>query len=264
MITAFKSLAGWGGAEPLDSSRLAPSVIGCAKSISHMKLAAKLFAPLLFGLGALAIYLIPGANECLQFDRAAIGDGQWWRLITGHWTHWSGDHLLWDTAVFIILSACGTGFLGRAVDSTGPTRPTGPTSPTGLTASSAAIPFLVISAFILISALFISSAVWFLAPEMAVYRGLSGIDSALFVWVAIRIAQDQFHRREWMRMSIVVVVLAGFCFKVSYEFLTGATLFVQSNGIMTPVPLAHVAGAAIAILWLSVLIHNYGHVRRSL
>ena len=250
MITAStsKSLSERLIVASLAPSPLPSSIVSCADQTTRPDISARLFTPLLFGLGAVAIYLIPGANESLQFDRGAIRSGQWWRLLTGHWTHWSFSHLFWDTAVFVILSACGAGFPARVTAPTcltSPTRPTGPTAPF-------ATPFLFLPAFLLLSSLFISSAVWFLAPEMTTYRGLSGIDSALFVWVAIRIAQEQFRCSEWMRLSIVAAVLAGFCFKVSFEYITGATLFVQSDGVMTPAPLAHVAGAAIAILWITI------------
>jgi hypothetical protein len=61
------------------------------------------------GLAALAvaIYAVPGATAGLEYDRAAIAGGQLWRLLTGHWTHWAVDHLLWDVVAFAALGlAC--------------------------------------------------------------------------------------------------------------------------------------------------------------
>ena len=39
----------------------------------------------------------------LQYDRTAILQGEIWRLITGHWTHFPGDHLLWCVLVFAVM-----------------------------------------------------------------------------------------------------------------------------------------------------------------
>src|SRR6185312_17082640 len=36
----------------------------------------------------------------LVYDRHAILAGQWWRMVTGHWVHFSPKHFLYDTAAF--------------------------------------------------------------------------------------------------------------------------------------------------------------------
>ena len=41
----------------------------------------------------------------LEYDRAAILHGEVWRLVTGHFVHWSVGHLAWDLLAFAILSA---------------------------------------------------------------------------------------------------------------------------------------------------------------
>src|SRR6185369_3312498 len=48
----------------------------------------------------LLVGVIPQANDWLQFDRSALDAGQWWRAFTGHFTHWSGEHLAWDLLTF--------------------------------------------------------------------------------------------------------------------------------------------------------------------
>jgi len=53
---------------------------------------------------ALAGYLILGAApEAWVFDRTAIGQGEVWRLITGHWVHSDFEHALWDIGALGLL-----------------------------------------------------------------------------------------------------------------------------------------------------------------
>src|SRR4051812_47610569 len=48
----------------------------------------------------LVVALCPGVSEALQFDRTSVAGGQWWRIVTGHFAHWSNEHLAWDLLVF--------------------------------------------------------------------------------------------------------------------------------------------------------------------
>src|SRR5947208_1629568 len=45
------------------------------------------------------VYLLPVGPQ-LVYDRSAILNGEWWRLVTGHWVHFSSEHFLYDTAAF--------------------------------------------------------------------------------------------------------------------------------------------------------------------
>ncbi len=93
--------------------------------------------------------LSPSVTHTWEFDRAAIAEGQLWRLLTGHLTHWNFDHLGWDLATFLGLSII---CLQRSPRST--------------------------IACWFGSALAISLCIWQWQPEIFLYRGLSGIDSA--------------------------------------------------------------------------------------
>jgi len=60
----------------------------------------------LLGAAAIAAYLILGAApEAWVFDRVAIAQGEWWRLITGHWVHSDLAHAAWDIAALLLLGA---------------------------------------------------------------------------------------------------------------------------------------------------------------
>jgi rhomboid family GlyGly-CTERM serine protease len=178
-------------------------------------------ASLLFVLLAAALYAIPGIAVRLQFDRHAIVNGEVWRLLTGHLVHWSADQLFWDTLAF--------GFLGWLCE--GEDR-------------------WNFFRCVLLSGFLISLTLWFAAPNMETYRGLSGIDSALFALAAIRIGREALFEGQQQRITfaLTAIIAAGFASKIGYEFLTGATLFVDSTaGGMTPVPLAHVIGALMGV-----------------
>ena len=167
---------------------------------------------------AAAIHVIPGASGLLQFDRAAIATGQGWRLLTGHLTHWNLDHLFWDLLMFIVL--------GCVVEIQSRRRLVG---------------------LCLGSALAISGFTWFGSSGLETYRGLSGIDTALFVSVAISIASAAVARRQWVRALVSATLLVGLTGKLLFESITGSTMFVDSatSGFVVLVE-AHLLGAVVA------------------
>jgi hypothetical protein len=101
------------------------------------------------------------------------------------------------------------------------------------------------------SAVLIPLTLWIAEPQMTTYRGLSGIDSALFAMLAARIISEAIADKDWYRLTMPVFVAAGFVAKVGYELLTGVTLFVDSTAAgMTPVPLAHVVGGLVGLMFV--------------
>lgn len=53
----------------------------------------------------LLLGLLPSVTEpLLQFDRARIGTGEWWRLVSGHFVHYGFYHLLMNIAALLL---CG-------------------------------------------------------------------------------------------------------------------------------------------------------------
>ncbi|HLP08336.1 MAG TPA: rhombosortase [Opitutaceae bacterium] len=176
------------------------------------------FLTLALSVLALAISVIPGAAAALQFDRAALAAGGWWRFVAGHWAHWGGEHLAWDLVVFAVFGA-----LLEARSRRG---------------------FAVVVAG---SALAISAAVALGAPSLDFYRGLSGIDSALFAAFFAQLLGDARRERTVLPALVPAVALLGFVGKSAYELATGATLFVTATGDFVVVPLAHVVGAGVGM-----------------
>ena len=163
-----------------------------------------LVLPILAGLAVL-VAAVPGAAAALELDWGAVAAGQWWRLLTGHWTHFSWDHLLLDAAVF---GAVGAACASRDRWAT--------------------------LATVLLGALGVACGVWCFAPEITAYRGLSGLASALTALLAVQIGGRAGS-----------LALAGIAGKVAYEMFVGEPLFIAPIEGVSVVPVAHVAGAVV-------------------
>jgi rhomboid family GlyGly-CTERM serine protease len=172
---------------------------------------------------AIALCQSSALTDWLTFDRGAIAAGEVWRFFTGHLVHWNTDHLLWDVLMFAVLGAMVERRSRRAL--------------VGVLALSAAA---------------ISAAVWFGNPTMIQYRGLSGIDSALFTFVAAALVRDARRAGHSTALWATVAMTVGFVGKIGYEVATGQTLFVDSSSAgFIPLPIAHaIGGAAGIVVWL--------------
>lgn len=164
---------------------------------------------------ALSSLLISNTFLCqtLQYDRVAISDGQLWLLITGHLSHWSLDHLLWDLLVFVILGIPVEHYSRRGL-------------------------ILCLST----SAILISATLWFWQQDMAYYRGLSGIDSALFGFTAFWMTRKRLHSNDIKGAGIILMTSIAFFLKIVYEFIMLQAVFTRSIDTFTPVPITHLTG----------------------
>ncbi|MHB8861574.1 MAG: rhombosortase [Pirellulaceae bacterium] len=183
-------------------------------------------------LVALAVHVLPGAVDMLQFDRQALAAGEWWRYLTGYVAHWSTDHLFWDVLMFIVL--------GCIVESQSRARMVG---------------------LCLGSAVAISTYIWFGRTDVVLCRGLSGIDTALFTYTAVMILVTAIAERRWVRCLVAGVLFAGFGSKLLFEAFTGSTLFVNSDRADFVVVIeAHVLGAlaGIALAGINRRVHEAG------
>jgi len=157
-------------------------------------------------------------SDRLAYDRTAIQAGEIWRLLTGHLTHYSAEHLLWDALMFVVLGVLVERRHRCSFVST-----------------------------VLASATAITAVLWFAHPEVAAYRGLSGIDSALFTHAAILLYIDgrRFNRPLVRRIS--ALLLAGFVAKLIYELASGSTLFVDSTAFVS-LASVHAVGGFVGLI----------------
>jgi rhomboid family GlyGly-CTERM serine protease len=171
---------------------------------------------LAFSALAVVVHCVPALTLGWQFDRAAVAHGQVWRFFTAHLTHFGTDHLRWDLLAFVILGAMAERISRSA--------------------------FLVTLA---LSAGFITLGVWIAQPQFATYRGLSGIDCALFGLVVTNLLAVGWRERHGFSLAVGGLTLAGFAAKCVFELATGDTVFVETAGTFAPVPLAHLIGLVV-------------------
>lgn len=167
-------------------------------------------------LSAASLVVACTASEAALELSRDVAASEPWRLVTGHFAHFGGNHLAWDLVVFA--------GLGAIVECRSRTA------------------FLVVT---LGSACAIAVAILAAMPEIDRYRGLSGIDSALAVYLAAHFLVAAENRPRAARV-VAAVALGGFFLKTAWEAATGATLFVDHTSAgFVPLPLAHLVGGAV-------------------
>ncbi|MDN4504163.1 rhombosortase [Alteromonadaceae bacterium BrNp21-10] len=151
----------------------------------------------------------------LVYEREAILQGQWWRLITGHFLHSNFNHLLLNSGGVILLWALH-----------------------GDDYKTSSYLYLM-----LIMTLGTGLGLLILSPQMQWYVGLSGALHGLFVWGA---RQDIKHGRRsgWLLMLGVIA-------KIIYEQAVGASTelaqFIDANVAID----AHLYGTICGLIWIS-------------
>jgi len=175
--------------------------------------------PWLALLASLVALLLSTAPAELQaacaLNRAALTDGEPWRLWTGHFVHFGGAHLRGDLLAFLVWAA----LLERGAR--------------GLLLCVLLVATPLLSLVILIG-----------CPTLAEYRGLSGLDCSLVVaLIWMRGLQSDRLR------GVGALCLAAFVAKCGYELVTGRAILAPDLGEgVRLLPLAHVAGAVLGVL----------------
>jgi len=167
------------------------------------------------GLAGL-VHAVAGATASLELDRAAVAAGEFWRVVSGHLTHWTLSQLLWDGVVFAAL-----GWLCWSEDRK------------------------LFWRTLVASTLGVSAAVLWLQPEIGTYRGLSGIDAALFAALTTTATRGLWRERRARAALGVALAASSLAAKIAWEIATRTAFFAGDLGEgVVPLPLAHAAGAA--------------------
>jgi len=166
---------------------------------------------------ALVIHIYHPLRPHLLYTRAALNDGDFWRLVSCHWVHLNLDHLLWSAMTFFLLgSICEIMDRSRYVMSIG------------------------------ISAIFIPIAIWIIMPNLNVYGGLSGLDCSLYSLLIALFIKREWHTRNWIWCIFYMLMLVLLPAKIIYEMTSGLTIFVNNtHSNMVPVPLSHLVGGVV-------------------
>jgi rhomboid family GlyGly-CTERM serine protease len=176
---------------------------------------------LVVGLAAVAIGCSPSLGALLQFDRAEIFAGEIWRLATCYLTHWNADHLRWDLLMFV--------GLGAVCEMRSPWR---------------------MRVCVATAAATVSGLVYLVFPDVQAYRGLSGIDTALFTLLAIDLMREAWNRQNYVLGLTALGLFVGLGLKTAFEAATGHTYFVdvQTAGFV-PLVWDHVAAGVVGIVF---------------
>jgi rhomboid family GlyGly-CTERM serine protease len=158
------------------------------------------------------IFLLPGA-EWLEYDRNAILSGEWWRIVTGHWVHFSARHFLYDTAAF--------GIAGWMIETRG-CRHFGW--------------LCALAVFV------ISGSMLLFDPHLQICGGLSGLATAAVVFLALNGLEERGPWR-WICMTALLLCAA----KLALESATGSFVVLRAASTFAPVPANHIAGAFTAL-----------------
>lgn len=169
----------------------------------------------LLAAGGLALALLPDATHLLVYDRERVLAGEVWRLVTGHAVHLSWTHAGYNLALFSVAGA----WLERRDRA---------------------------RYLWLIALTALAGGLWFLTalPDMARYGGLSGVVSAMVVYLSLtQMRQPGPARALW------ATILLLFAAKLTYELLTRQPLFAAPDAIpFTVVPAAHIVGAVVSLM----------------
>jgi rhomboid family GlyGly-CTERM serine protease len=155
-----------------------------------------------------AAWFLPA--EMLEYDRTRVAAGEVWRLLTGQLVHWTPRMAAFDVGMLL--------GLGVWLEVRGDRRLTAVALALGGGLTTLSIHLL---------------------STVSVYRGSSGMASALFVLAAVRVADATDPRSSILAIAAVALFLS----KAAFESLAGQTLFA---GPLPPgvhvIPLVHLLG----------------------
>jgi len=183
----------------------------------------KTLQPLRAGVLLIALCLIGSVLpdrfvHVLQYDRAAILSGEAWRLWSGHFVHLSTEHMA--------ANALALGLLAAMIAAYGHAKK--------------------LVHYTLLGAPVISLGLVYLAPNMAVYRGASGLVTLYFVLVCCLVWQNS---SPYLRGPMVMLTLAAILKLVLDTEKTEAGM-----GLITTLPTgvqiawqAHLLGAMLGL-----------------
>jgi len=163
------------------------------------------------------IYMLPGAAEYFIYDRPAILSGEVWRLVTGHWIHYSYSHLAYNLTALAIIGAI-------------------------IELQESQHFFLVC----IVSALLIGIVLLTFRPDLHYYAGASGVVTASVVYCALNGLSAS---GSWRAVCLMVLVLlVG---KITLELVRPGPSLVGVTGNFVVVPLSHAVGALSGLLVFS-------------
>jgi rhomboid family GlyGly-CTERM serine protease len=160
---------------------------------------------------ALALYLTAGAAPSTWvYDRMAIGQGDWWRLLSGHWVHSGPQHACWDIGALLVLGLSFESYLRNELFFT-----------------------------LILGTLGVDLWLWFVEPSLGFYCGLSAILNSLLALGLVRAWETLRHPWVWFTGAGAVV-------KILLEVAGGEALLTDTA--WPSVPEVHGVGFACGLV----------------
>lgn len=156
-------------------------------------------------------------REALIYDRTGVATGELWRLWTGHLCHFGWLHFLADAGLFAIIGWT----LERRC-------------PRGARGALLALP------------LAIGAALYWAAPDLTRYAGLSGINVGLLVFLSLDGWQQ--NRRDWFWPAVLAVHVVELALEALHGGIGGGAIRFDEPAIRIATA-AHVAGALYGLAW---------------
>jgi len=173
------------------------------------------FSVFIFGILSILLAALPHYHNALLFDRTAILGGQFWRLWTGHWIHFSPSHLLWNV---VALS-----FTGAWLEARQP----------GLLLRYTAVAAPAISVGLLV-----------LEPHLITYGGLSGLGTGMVALLGITLCRSRGFDRT-IGVSTLVLLTA----KLLHDLIPGTALLSRFDlPAVQASTTAHLLGTLLAVI----------------
>ncbi len=164
-------------------------------------------------------------REAFKYDRLAIADGEYWRLVTGHFVHLSVAHLLLNLAGLVLVWL----LVGRYYTNA---------------------QWLLVFIASMVGA---SGGFWFVDPHLLWYVGLSGVLHGLLLAGAV-----QGLKTLPPESAIIVIIVIG---KLAWEQFSGPLPGSESVSGGDVVVNAHLFGAAGGLVMSGVLWRSFGQKR---
>lgn len=167
-------------------------------------------ASICFGL----VFLPEGLGELMAYNRDAILAGEWWRLWSGHFVHFTVMHA-WTNCALLLLLAVALGRIGS---------------------------WTLVLGLLIIGPVAISLALMILVPEMVAYRGASAL-AALFLAAC---AGHAFEKARGMSVVFLGMLLIAWLAKLFLEVTDGTNFSDLPTGVHVAWQ-AHIAGILMGI-----------------
>jgi rhomboid family GlyGly-CTERM serine protease len=165
---------------------------------------------------ALLLQTSPGA---WALSRAAILDGEYYRMVTGHLVHFNRAHVLGDVLAFAVWAAI-------------------------IEQRSRAL----LAGTVLLTTVTTSLVLLAMYPGLSQYRGLSAVDCALVAQILTLGVLEGARTRAPAVVALFAVALGGFAAKTAYEFVAGRALLAPDLGRgVELLPVSHALGIACGV-----------------